>query len=334
VNEAADFCGEQKIIPKTLLTLIAAVGLIATAVAHWAPPVLAPPLERNGYGRAGVELGSRAYPREAIDADGFPVRIAKPPRRIASQYWSIDEYLYSLVPPERVVAVSQSAYLDGISNVLEQVTKFKPVIATDPERVLRANPDLIIVSSSSRNDFTSLIRSSGIPIYRMFIDFTTLSQIEDYIRLVGYLTGEDDHAEEIAAQFHAEIEHAKSLRRPNARSPRVLAISGGYTYGSGTLFNDIVHTIGAVNPAAEAGLKGYQMVNAEQIARWNPDWIVAGANTGQLDQTRQRILADPGVTLTEAGRSGHVLVLENRDFLPMSPYTAKRMTMMAEAFAK
>lgn len=323
-----------RLIPKTLLTLVASVGLIATAVAHWAPPVLAPPLARDGYGRARVELGSRAYPREAIDADGFRVRIDKPPRRIASQYWSIDEYLYAVIPPERVVAVSNSAYLNGISNVLDQVTKWKPVVATDPERVLRANPDLIIVSSSSRNDFTSLVRSSGIPVYRMFIDFTTLAQIEDYIRLIGYLTGEDDRAEEVAAHFHAEIEHVQSLHNPNAPRPRVLALGSMYSYGTGTLFNDIVKTIGAINPAAEAGLKGYQMVNSEQIVRWNPDWIVAGANAGQLEQTRRNLLADPGVALTEAGRSGHILVLENRDFLPMSPYTAKRMILMAEAISK
>jgi iron complex transport system substrate-binding protein len=318
----------------TLLALIAAVGIIGAAVNRWTAPVLGPPLGRNGYGRPATEIGPRTYPREAIDADGFHVRIAKPPRRIASQYWSIDEYLYAIVPPERIVAVSESAYLKGISNVLEPVLRSSPVIALDPERVLRVNPDLIIVSSSSRSDFTDLVRSSGIPVYRMFIDFTTLGQIEEYIRLIGYLTGEDDRAETVAAQFHSEIEHAKSLRHPNAPRPRVLGLGGSYSYGSETFFDDIVKTVGAVNPAAQAGLKGYAMVNAEQIARWNPEWIVAGADASQLDETRRRILANPGVALTEAGRTGHVLVFENRIFLPMSPYSTLRTAALAEALWK
>ncbi len=314
--------------------LLTSVALIGAAVNHWSTPMLGPPLARDGYGRAAIAAGSRSYPREAIDADGFRVRIPRRPLRIASQYWSIDEYLYSIVPPERVVAVSESAYLVGISNVLALVTKLRPVVAADPERVLRVNPDLIIVSSSSRSDFTSLMRTSGIPVFRMFIDFSTLHQIEEYIRQVGYLTGEDERSDAVAAQFHADVERAKALHPPGARRPRVVALGGKYTYGSGTLFDDTVQAVGGVNPAAEAGLKGYVMVNSEQLARWNPEWIVAGANQGQINETRRKILADPGVALTDAGRNRHVLVLENRVFLPMSPYSTGRVTALAEALWK
>jgi iron complex transport system substrate-binding protein len=319
---------------RTLIVLLASVGMIGAAVNHWSMPEAGPSLARNGYGRAAASTGSRAYPRDVVDSDGFHVRIPSKPRRIASQYWSIDEYLYSVVPPERVVAVSESAFLKGISNVLEPVRQWKPVVAGDPERVLRANPDLIIVSSGGRSDYTSLVRSSGIPVYRMFIDFTRLAQIEDYIRLFGYLTGEDDRAEEVAARFHAEIERAKLLKRVNARKPRIIGVGTGYGYGSGTLFDDIVRTLGGVNPAAEAGLKGYDMVSAEQIARWNPDWIVGSANEGFVEQTRKQLLSDPGVALTHAGRTGQVIVLENRVFLPMSPYASRRVTAIAEALAR
>jgi iron complex transport system substrate-binding protein len=318
----------------TLLALFAFVGLIGAAVDHWSTPLLGPTLARVGYGRAATQLGQRSYPREAIDSDGFRVRIGKPPRRIASQYWSIDEYLYSFVPPERVVAVSESAYLPGVSNVLEQTGRFRPVIAADPERVLRQSPDLILVASSSRSDFTALLRTSGIPVYRMFIDFTTLEQIEEYIRLIGYLTGEDERAEAVARRFHAEIERAKSLRPPDARPPRILGLGGKYSYGSHTLFHDVVKAAGGVNVAAENGLKGYDLVNGEQIARWNPEWIVAGANGGKIEETQKRIFADPAVALTEAGRTGHVLVLEYRVFLPMSPYASVRVAALAEALWK
>ena len=319
----------------TSIGLLASVGLIGAAVDRWSTPMIGPALERNGYGRAVSITGSRAYPREAVDADGFRVSIPRKPMRIVSQYWSIDEYLYSIVPPERVVGVSESASVQGVSNVSDFTAKFKPALATDPESVLRAHPDLILVSSSSRVDFTSLMRTSGVPVYRMFIDFQRLDQIEEYLWLVGYLTGEDERAQEAVARFHAELERAVRLRPEGEKAtrPKVMALGGHYTYGAGTLFDDSVRLLGAVNPAAEAGLKGYGSVDSEQLARWNPEWIVAGAN-GSLEETRRRILADPGVALTDAGRNGRVLVLENRVFLPMSPFTAGRVTALAEALWK
>lgn len=318
----------------TMVVLLLALGLTSVAADRLLTPLLGPTLASTGYGKAATQLGDRSYPRQTVDSDGFVVRIEKKPVRIVSQYWSIDEYLYTVVPPERVVGVSESAYLPGVSNVLDFVTRFKPVISSNPEKVLRQHPDLIVVASSSRSDFTALIRTSGIPVYRMFIDFTKLEQIEEYIRLIGYLTGEDDAAEAAARRFHEDIDQAKALRPANVHPPRILGMGGKYSYGAKTLFNDVVRAVGGVNIAAENGLVGYDLVNGEQIARWNPEWIVAGAALGAIEQTRARILADPAVALTEAGKKGQVVVLENRVFLPMSPFSTIRATALAEALWK
>ena len=79
---------------------------------------------------------------------------------------------------------------------IRQVRQYRPAIATDPERVLRLDPDLLLVSSTSRADFCALVRSADVPIYRVFTTFTTLAQVAETIRLTGYLTGEDDAAAE------------------------------------------------------------------------------------------------------------------------------------------
>src|SRR5262249_56973018 len=114
-----------------------------------------------------IRYGDIKYPREAIDSDRFTVKVTRPTHRIVSQYWSIDEYVYSVAPPQDVVAVSESAYVKSVSNVYEQVQRFHPVMAMDPERVLAVDPDLMLVSSTGRADYTSLARSSGVPVYRM-----------------------------------------------------------------------------------------------------------------------------------------------------------------------
>lgn len=278
-----------------------------------------------------MRTGSTAYPRKAVDNDAFEVRIARPARRIVSQYWSIDEFVYSVAPPERVMAVSESAYLPNISNVMRQVRQYRPAIATDPERVLRLDPDLLLVSSTSRQDFCALVRSADVPIYRVSTTFTTLAQVAETIRLTGYLTGEDQAAQTEIARFWYSIESARARRKPFARSPRILGFSGHSSYGTDTLFDDIVRTLGGINVGAAGGLKGYDSINSEQIVRWNPEWIVAGANRGKVTEVMKSLLADPAIATTQAARDGHILVAEFNVFLPTSPFTTLLVNAIAEA---
>ncbi len=83
--------------------------------------------------------------------------------------------------------------------------------------------------------------------------------------------------------------------------------------------------------ATEGGLKGYDSINFEQIIRWDPEWIIAGAEQGKTKDVLQKLLADPAISLTQAARNGHIVVLENHVFLPMSPYTTLLVKAIAEA---
>lgn len=321
----------KTIVPPVLLTLL--VVAIAGAVHTYASPpggLQLPVLEREN-GDARVRTGRSQYPRAAVDSDEFHVTIALPAHRIVSQYWSIDEFLYSVVPPQDVVAVSESAYAEEFSNVYQSVQQFKPAVATDPERVVALDPDLMLVSSSGRADYTSLARSSGVPVYRMETNFETLDQIEQNIRLVGYLTGQDERAAKEAARFHAAIEKAISLRPPGSAKPRILGLGGRYSYGTKTLFNDIVTRLGGVNVGAENGIVGYDSVNFEQIVRWDPEWIVAGGKTGNTKQVLASLMSDPAISLTQAARNGHILVFDDHVFLPMSPDSSTLVQAIAEA---
>jgi iron complex transport system substrate-binding protein len=321
----------RSLVPPALLILL--VVAIAGAVHTYASPqggLQLPVLNRED-GDARIRIGKTQYPREAVDSDEVTVRIARPAHRIVSQYWSIDELVYSVLPPEDVVAVSQTAYAEEISNVYQTVQRFKPAVATDPERVVALNPDLMFISSDGRADYTSLARSSGIPVYRMHAVFETLDQIEQNIRLVGYLTGQDENAAKEASRFHAAIEEAVSLRPPGSPKPRILGLGGRYSYGRKTLFQDIVTRLGGINVGAENGLVGYDSVNFEQIIRWNPEWIVAGAKTGNTKQVLAALMSDPAISLTQAARNGHIVVVDNRIFLPMSPYTSALVQAIAQA---
>jgi iron complex transport system substrate-binding protein len=272
-----------------------------------------------------------AYPRAATGADDVRVRVDRVPHRIVSQDAHADEYLYSVVPPERVVGVSMTAYERRVSNVFELVEQHRPVVSTDPERVLLTNPDMVFTPVSARVDATGLLRHAGLPVYRIYTMFATLATIRDHIRLVGYLTGEDDRADAEILRFDETIARAVSRRPREAARPRVLGLGGTYSYGSQTLFADILRVLGAENVAAQHGLVGYDRLTDEHIVRWDPEWIVAGADRGTVDDARRRVLSNPAVAATTAARRGHIVVLENRVFLPLSPFSAQLVDALSIA---
>jgi ABC-type Fe3+-hydroxamate transport system substrate-binding protein len=313
--------------------LIALVASLAAGVQRYASPAggLQLPVPNTGDKALVVHTGSLQYPREAVDSDRFTVHIARPVHRIVSQSWSIDEWVYSVVPPQDVVAVSESAYKQRASNVYATVLQFHPAIASDPERVIALDPDLMIVSSNGRADYTSLARSSGVPVFRMQTMLQTLDQVEDAVRLVGYITGNEEAAAHEIARFHATVQKARSLRAENAPKPRILGLGGNYTYGKATLFDDIVGFLGGVNIASEKGIDGYEPVDFEQIVRWNPEWIIVGADDGKAETVKSQLLADPAISITQAAHDNHIVVLDNRIFLAKSPYASLLVQAIAEA---
>ena len=69
--------------------------------------------------------------------------------------------------------------------------------------------------------------------------------------------------------------NALRLRLEGARPVRVLAASiFPFTAGSDTTFQDLCEHAGALNVAAEAGLKGHQPTPAEAVLGWRAEVLV------------------------------------------------------------
>ncbi len=306
-----------------LVCVLTAVGAVVDRSVARGAPASQINLRPRSSARVG-EVGGLDYPRHAIDADGVRLDIATPVRRVVSQEWSLDEYLYALLPPERVVGVSQAAYEPAFSNIADLATRFRPSVAADVEAVIGMHPDLVIVSNSARSDFTELLRSTGVPVYRAATTPTTLAAIDREIGILGYLTGSDAPA----ALAQAALRRARTFpaiqpHAPVTGVPRVLVLNGSYAYGSDTLFDDVLRVIGAVNVAAVSGVRGYARLSPEEILRSNPGWIVTGAAAGRDADVLARLEANPWIAGTDAGRLGHIIVLEQRVFLAVSPFTTR-----------
>jgi ABC-type Fe3+-hydroxamate transport system substrate-binding protein len=279
----------------------------------------------------GVRVGGAVYPREVVDISGRSIRIDHPPRRIVTQSLSMDEFVYAIADPRAVVAISKYGNDKRFSSVYQIVEKYRPEIGNDPERVVSLLPDLILVASTARADYASLVQSSGAATVRMPTQFATLEDVAQTIRVVGYLTGADEAAAREEARFRAEIAQAAAMKPANLESPRILALSGTFGFGSKTLINDIIARIGGVNVARVAGVKGLQDVSSESIARWNPDWIITGCDPGGEDALRAQMLRDPGIALTRAAKQSHIMIFENHIFEANSPFVTSLVQAMARS---
>lgn len=317
---------------RSLLALVGALVVASAVVLRVTPESLLPEPERpfRWQASAPARLGGLSYPRNATGADSVTATIDAPPRRLVSQASSTDEFLYSIVPPERVVGVSDVAYMERISNVLELVRQYQPIVALDTERILRADPDVVLSPAEMRLDVPALLRAAGVPVYRAQTMFPTLESVEAQIRVIGYLAGEDARAEEEAGRFHEVVRLAGARKPSGTPAPRVMGFGGVYSYGSETLFHDILRVLGAENVAATHGFIGYDRVTDEHIVRWNPEWIVAGADRGHVEDVRARLMAHPAIGATTAARLGQIVVLENHVFLPLSPFAAELVEALAD----
>jgi ABC-type hemin transport system substrate-binding protein len=321
-----------RLVMRTMLVASVLVAL-ATMAAASAPPDLLPSPARpfDGYGSPAVRIESPTFPRYATGADGVRVRVERVPRRIVSMDSQADEFLAAVVPPERIVGVSQTAFKPSVSNVLGLVRRQRPVAATNVEAVLLTNPDLVISPMSAAAEQVGLLRHAGVPVYRLFTMFDTLDSIEAHIRLFGYLTGEAEHATTEIQRFRGAIERAVAMRPEGIAPPRVLGLGGAYSYGRNTLFTDILRRLGAENLASTHGLLGYDRVSAEQIVEWDPEWIVAGAAAGHEADVRAQLLRQPAIAATRAASTGRIVIFDNRVFLPLSPNTSRLVEGLADA---
>ena len=272
------------------------------------------------------------YPQRWTDFHGYEFILEAAPKTLASQALAIDHFLFAVVPEAKIAAVSALADSTQYSHVAARVRALELPVTRDPETLLAIGPSVLLVSQISFPDFVRVVRASGMPVYTMKTLFSRLEEIASALKLVGDLSGERERAREAIDAFRRSTSEATAKVPEGAPRQRVL----GFTYfqqclGSGSLFDHIVTELGARNVCADEGLGVSQKIDPEQIASWDPDWIVSGSGGQPLDEVRASLAHNPAVQLTTAGRRGQLLVIEDREFTTMSQHVLGTMHALADA---
>ncbi len=258
-----------------------------------------------------MATGANAFPRTVIDGTGAEIVLDEPPQRIFSTAAAIDNILLSVVDPERVVAVTIYATLEGYSYVADRVAPHMMIVETlNGEQVLAANPDIVLVASWNDPDAVAQIKSLGMNVYT----FTAFGGIEDAlenIARIGEITGAEAEAQKLIDEFYRKYGEI-AARIAGREKPTVLYWNDwGSTAGTDTAVDGIIRYAGGENIAATVGIEGWQIIDAEFILQLDPDVIITDANP----EFAARLENDPVLESLTAVRTGRVYYISHTDAL-------------------
>ena len=162
----------------------------------------------------------------------------------------------------------------------------------------------MLAASYTQAETVALLRRAGVKTL-VLEHFETIEDLFGNTRTIAAALGRPERAEELIAQWRKRIQDLDARLR-GCRPVRVLAVGFyPFTAGAGTTFQDICEHAGAVNVAAEAGLKGHAPTPSEQVLTWKVDVLVAPWEEGMDLNARLRDL--PPYKFMDAFRRGRVL---------------------------
>lgn len=271
------------------------------------------------------------YPLHIIDEGGKSIVIPHKPMRIVSQTLGTDEILLAICPTERLVALSLFSTDPRYSLVVEQAKQVKGRVTQSAEQILGFKPDLVFAASYTRAELMQLLEQTNIPVYR-FTKFGGIDDVIQHIRLLGQMIDEKKAAEKLIASMENDIKNIKKSIPKNNKKPRILAYSQwGYTAGQSTTVDGVISAAGGINIAAEKGVKNHVKLNEEYLVKWQPDYLLVGAEYGKVDLVRERLLKQPLLAHSYLAKENRIIIIESRYLNTVSQYIVLGLQQLVQA---
>ena len=249
---------------------------------------------------------------DVTDALGRNLSFDKPPGRI-------------VIAGRAVLAVADAVYMfpeakekvAAIEKITQGAENFIPLIDDNfdkkiilpvmagAEEILAARPDVVLMKAYMRNKLGKPLEQLGVMV--VYLNFESPAEYLKEVRTLGKILGSSARAEDIVSYYTSRlgmVEDAAVL--PEQRKPSVLFLSYSDRGGSVTLNVPpeswlqarLIETAGGIpvwtKPSADRGSasRGWRKVGVEQIARWNPEYIVVTSYFSDVDKVTDRLYTD------------------------------------------
>jgi len=258
-----------------------------------------------------------AAPTTFQDSEGKTVTVTRPFVRIISLYPAHTENLISLGLGSEILGIE-----GGDEGVVQLRDKKHFSYHEDPEKIIGARPDLVLVRpmiERSSPQLMATLRQAGITV--VSLQPNTVAEIFDYWRALGMLTGRTRQAEEMVATFQGELAAIRKIvaKVPEKSRTKVYfeAIhSKMKTFAQESIAMYALEQAGGVNVAADAS-----QVRETNIAAYGKERILAkGAEIevflsqqGRMNPvTIETIMQEPGFQAIKAVRNNRIFLVDER----------------------
>ena len=238
----------------------------------------------------------------ARDDFGDPVQIGQVPKRIVSLSPATTEILFALGAGPRLVGRSDfDLWPAPAGAILALGNGIQPNV----EAVLGTHPDLVILYASQDNrPAASRLQAAGVNTLALKLDH--ISDFRRTAQLLGAILRDSARAKSVTDSVYRTLDRVRSstahLPRPKVfwhiwDAPLI-------TIGAGSFMNELVDIAGASNVYAADITGPSKPISLEDVARRNPDFILAGPIGAE------KIKADPRWRIVRAARQNRVLIVD------------------------
>ncbi len=235
---------------------------------------------------------------------GAPAALAAPPQRIVTLTPHLTELVFAAGAGERLVGtIDMSDY----PAAAKRVPRIGDVDRLDPERLLAARPDLVLVWGDGQPaDQRALLARLGLPVLN--IEQHSLADVPATLERLGRVLGTEAIAGPAARELSARIE-ALRARYSGARRLRVFYQVWStplYTLGGRHIATEMLRLCGADNAFADQTTSAF-VVDEEAVYARDPDVI---ALAGTAAENAEWLKRWQGRAPLRAVSSGNVITLD------------------------
>jgi iron complex transport system substrate-binding protein len=250
-------------------------------------------------------------------------------QRIVSVGGSLTEIVYALGAEKQLVAVDTTSLFPEAALKLPKVGYARQLSS---EGVLALRPTLILATNEAGPpNALDQIRAAGVKIESTSAEHS-FDELRNKVRVVATAVGMSEAGRALDAKLASDMTEATRWIAAQPTKPRVLFIlshsGAAQVSGEGTAADAMIKLAGGVN--AVSGFKGYKPLTAEAVIAADPDVVLTttqGVNAiGGID----KLLSQPGLGLTTAGKTRRVVDLEALYLLGFGPRLPQAVRELAK----
>lgn len=251
---------------------------------------------------------------EVQDDQGTVVKMRAKPQRVITTHFHLDTMVLGIVPSQRMVAISQTAFDPNVSYMVQEAEPIQHRMQEiSLEKVVSLQPDLIIARETTGMEKIQSFRDMGIPVF-VVKAANSVQDVKDNICSLAHALWEPASGAKVIEKMDRQLERVECIVAPYKTSPKscVLVSKMNHTYGGkGCMFDDMCHYAGVKNAVAEIGVQNGQIISKEVMVKANPDffllsqsWELKHSNSSSY---KDEFLDDPAFRSLKAAQTGQAI---------------------------